>query len=840
MLKHVYRTIILIAVFIASLAYFSRDIKEVVFRVDRTTQMSETTFPVITLKTGDNIINLLHGYAGTMESNLMRDAITPLDSTQSLFVYIDENESTVKKVNYELRDTFDNTQIETGSYSALEKSGDQKVAKIKFTTAMVPGKEYALTVTTVTAESKKINFYTRVMVSPSYYLAEKLAYVDEIHKALFDKDTMETVSQYFEPSNASDNSTLNYVNIHSSIDLISFGAIEPEIISEVIPTVKEISADIASIELNYYIKGTTDDGTEIYAVKEFYRVKYTAARMYLLNYERTMEEQFDIGLFSTSKGEIKLGIASEDAASLYIGEGDTSLCFVREGELWYYSLDENKAVRVFSFRQDSTDYIRDVYDQHDIKVLNMNVEGTIDFMVYGYMNRGNYEGRVGMILYRYYPSDTRIEELVYIPVDQPYQIMREHIGDFAYLTYNDVYYFMLNQTIYSYDIITKTLSELANDIDDSNYVFSKEQKYLAWEDLNEDGLAESITIMDLENQKSKTIQAGDGDTIRLFGMIDQNMIYGIAKQSDVYTTLNGDVVVPCNELKIADSQGTVKKNYSKKDYYVTGLTVADNVINLHRVKKSDGTFAIATDDHILNQIVEKKEAMELTTRVTEKALTEYYIALTNGEAIPRKPKVSTAATTIITDETALRLEDKELIESYYVYAYGEVEGRYPTAGEAVTIADAKVGVVVNQNQQIVWARGTRNSKVSLDVTPVYTEDGVNSFEACLSMLSQFTKGKQLKISEAFTSKALERQSDQIHATVVNLTGASLDQILYFVNKGRPVIAGKNATQTVLITGYDGTNLTILDPQARTNSKMTVKTAENLFSEAGNVFLSFIE
>ena len=133
MLKHIYRAIILVAVFIASLFYFSRDIKEVVFRIDSTTQMSNTTFPVVTLKSQDSIINLLHGYAATMDSSQMRESITPIDSSQNLFLYIDEKESTVKKVNYELRNTFDNKLLESGSYSALEKSGTQKIAKLKFT-----------------------------------------------------------------------------------------------------------------------------------------------------------------------------------------------------------------------------------------------------------------------------------------------------------------------------------------------------------------------------------------------------------------------------------------------------------------------------------------------------------------------------------------------------------------------------------------------------------------------------------------------------------------------------------------------------------------------------------
>ena len=70
-------------------------------------------------------------------------------------------------------------------------------------------------------------------------------------------------------------------------------------------------------------------------------------------------------------------------------------------------------------------------------------------------------------------------------------------------------------------------------------------------------------------------------------------------------------------------------------------------------------------------------------------------------------------------------------ECYYVYAYGEIEGKYQNAGEAIQVANEKVGVVVNQNQQIVWKRGTRSINTSLSVTNVFADGGKSSYDACL-------------------------------------------------------------------------------------------------------------
>ena len=590
MLKHIYRAIFLVAIFAASLWYFGQNIKESVFHREETTVMSNATFPIVTIRNGKQNINLLHGYASNLDANLSRDAITILDDNQSLYVDIKENQSVVKKLNYELRDTFDNSLIENGSYSALDSNEDGKGTRIKINESLEQGKEYALKITVITAKSKKINFYTRVMANSTYHLDEKLDFVWQFHNAILDKSTVEQVESFIEPDRSLQNNSLSKVSIHSSLDLISFGSLKPEVISEVIPTIKEVSVDLASIMLDYYIKGYTEDGEEIYRVKEFYRVKYTPGRMYLLDYERTMEAEFQVDLMSLSQSEFKFGIANPENIPVYIDSGKKNLCFVRNGELWYYSVDSNRVVKIFSFRQKETDYIRDAYDQHEIKVLNVNVEGDVDFVVYGYMNRGLYEGRVGIVLYRYSASNNRIEELVYIPSNEPYQILKEKMGDFAYLNYNDVYYFLLNQTIYSYNIVTKGLTELATGITKDDYIFSKEKSYLAWQELDKNGYADKITIMHLESGRVDTINAEANDNIRLLGTIDNNIIYGISHNKNGYVDVNGQTIIPMHKVLIADDTCKVLKTYEKKGYYTINVSVSDNVIRLDRQKRSENGF----------------------------------------------------------------------------------------------------------------------------------------------------------------------------------------------------------------------------------------------------------
>ena len=126
--------------------------------------------------------------------------------------------------------------------------------------------------------------------------------------------------------------------------------------------------------------------------------------------------------------DIKLGISDNMDIEIFDNGDSSKFAFIFNKELWCFNQFDNSMVKVFSFRQSESDYIRDIYDDHDIRIINMDEGGNIDFLVYGYMNRGAYEGYVGIILYRFYSLDNRIEELTYIPTNLTYQFLKEVVA----------------------------------------------------------------------------------------------------------------------------------------------------------------------------------------------------------------------------------------------------------------------------------------------------------------------------------------------------------------------------------------------------------------------------
>lgn len=822
---------ILIVMFFASIYYFSKDIKEVVFDFNNTTTMEDATFPLVTIIVGEDELNLLHGYSSNLKANKLREAVTPISEEQSFEVNIKQMDYDIKKMNYELREFYGNELIESSSVSVFDEKETSKIAKIKLRKELKSGKEYAVKITLISSKSQKMYYYTRIKLYDNAHLHDQITFVKDFHNAIKNKDDAGNIRKYLEYNSKSDNTTLAYVNIHSDFDLITWGSLNPEVITEVVPTIVEIYPDVAHIRLDYYVSAELDGNIEYYRVMEYYRIRYSTNRMYLLNYERYMESLFDVNLASVSKSELKLGISNDYEVQSLASVDQTKLAFVRNQELWLYHLDNNEIIKVFSFVQEESDYIRDRYNQHDIRILNMDNEGNMDFIVYGYMNRGNYEGKVAVILYHYVRAENRIEEMVYIPVDEPYQTLKENIGKFAYVNSMNVFYLHMNSMIYSYDLITHKLSELATSVHKDQVVVFEDKGIVAWQNNPDPKLADSILIMDMESGEIRTIETIPGYSILLIDKIDFNIIYGFVKIDNIVTHVDGRVLAPISALEIASLDKKVLKRYEESGYYISDIEVKDNIVELFRVQKIEQggiiSYIPVSNDYILNQIKKVQPVTQITTRVTDKALTEIYLGLPSAFNMEVKPKEFNTVNTIIYKDPTVRLSDMDDdILYYYPYIMGDVAGLYKEAADGIHIASDNAGVVVNNKMQLVWERGVKSNSYVLDRFDNMSWGTTTSktMDKCMELLRN------------------DKLSRELHSEFIplRLTGISLDDVLYYIYTGRPVIAMINREDGVLIYGYSQFNIMIINPKSKKAEKMGLQDANDLFQQAGNVFISYLD
>lgn len=846
MLKYIYRLLILCGIFALSLFLFSKNIKEVSIDATGSVPMAESTFPLLHLQVDDYIVNTMHGYSSNISTKEVRESITPLDYNKTFLLYIKENESTIKKLDYEVRGISDNHLFTSDSLTAFDKKDGYRIVKISLDATLDTSTEYGMKFTVTTSSSKKIHYYTRIKYYESdFFLDDKMDFVQKFHTQTFKKNDVAFLTSCLEPSADEDNSTFSKVTIYSNYNMVTWDNLKPNIVSEVVPTIKELNIETAAIQMDYFATIKTNSGRELYHVKEFYRVRYTTERMYMLYFERTMETMFDPSLTSLRKSEFLLGITSRQDFDITTSDDDNKMAFVRNGSLWYYNLESGELTSVFSFDYQSKDYERDLYDKHDIQILKMDDEGNIRFVVYGYMNRGDYEGRVAILLYDYNAKTNQILERIYIPLTTTFDKLEQDFGTFCYVNDKDIFYFSIDNIVYAYNIASKKYEELVSHITDNNFLIIKDTTSFIW--MNSDDVASSnlITIMNLEDESTVTISAKKNDNLTLLGTIDHNIIYGYVHSADIKQSTDGTTIVPCYKIVICDSEGNILKTYRKKNRYVTDVTVNDNVITMSRVKKesSGNTFkyTAASSDSILNQVNNNTKSIDLTTRTTDLTKTEYYISLPGGYKMAKLPEVSVTKNTIVTEDTTLHLDESRLKQDkYYIYAHGGITLATQNVSDAIILADEQMGVVLDRQSRLVWERGGKfNSKTIGGIDNIYTQDGITDIGACVSMLlssAQVTKSASSLSDGSSIMKLLRKNLD----TPVNLTGCTLDEILYFVSQSNPVIAMKDSNHAVLITAYTTATVTYIDPSAHTTTTTSLTNAESIFSNAGSVYVSYIK
>ena len=79
-------------------------------------------------------------------------------------------------------------------------------------------------------------------------------------------------------------------------------------------------------------------------------------------------------------------------------------------------------------------------------------EGDVDFLVYGYMNRGTYEGRWEWLFYHYDEDSHTVQEKFFVPVSEGYDQLESDITTLAYLGEDGMTYLLLNGKVTGIDL----------------------------------------------------------------------------------------------------------------------------------------------------------------------------------------------------------------------------------------------------------------------------------------------------------------------------------------------------------------------------------------------------
>ena len=708
MRRGIQKILILLAVFIVALFTFSKLTNHET--KDLTADLAAPTLPVVYFEDNGHPLNELHGYVEEMSVISMRDTITPLPENGKLSLRIDPYDNKIKEVSFQIRSLNGDRLVQDGN---VQVSGDKTAVTgtISVENLLEEQTEYQL-ILQVTAGEQTSYYYTRSMEAGKSQIDACVDFVEEFHAITMNKERQSELSSYMEPSSAADNTTLQKVTINNSLSQACWGDFVGTEVTTPVVSIKEMNDDYQVILLEYIMSSVGDSGnSEYYNVEEYYRVRVGAEKIYLLSFERTMEEIFRGEGDQISKDMIDLGIRSENV-SYKTNETGNVICFVQQGELWSYNQIENNLTRVFSFRSQEGMDIRENYQEHDIRILRVDEGGSLDFVVYGYMNCGEHEGQVGVSVCHYDGVTNTVEEMLFVPTTLSYEIVKEQIGKLMYVSDSGVFYLTVSDQVYRIQMDSRKAEVYIDGLKSDMLVNSEDGRYIAW---SEDGTTMHVT--DLEKGESFDIHANENQLLKPLGFLGSDCIYGWGYRTDIFSTQTQTDTLALSQVLIvdtSDSAHSVLKTYETPGIYVTGIRIQDGSIYLSRVMKNGDIYVDTTEDTIMNRDLQEKDQVNIDTVVSDVKQKEVVLKLLE-ETSGSTPK--TLIPKLIENEEPNTLEIKNLNASsaYYVYAKGKVVLATDDMAAAVQSADANKGVVIGNNLLYVWRLGQSQTQEPLTI-----------------------------------------------------------------------------------------------------------------------------
>lgn len=704
MSKKVIKPIVLIVVFIAALITFCITTNK--GNKDMTTKQADATLPVMSFNLDKIKINTLHGYTTEMDPTKMRDCVIPISDDRKLSLSISTYGMAVDRISYKIRSMDGKRLVADDEISSFSNKDNTIQADVSMPNVMDENTEYLL-VFTITSGQDNVYYYSRIMQTDGKAAAKVVEFAKKFHDETFIKDDKSFFTTYMETTTG-DRNTLAHVDLTSTVSQITWGSMAAAQYTNPVIALKEINDSYDVVTIDYVMSCVDGKGeTEYYNVREYFRLRQTESRMYVLNYERTANQIFNSeNSFISDSGSVMLGIRSSEA-EYRANEAGSVICFVQEGDLYSYDINNGMIIKVFSFRDAEGIDERENWNHHDIKIVSVDEAGSIDFVVYGYMNRGTHEGEVGTGVYHYDGLAHTIDEEAFIPSKTSYEVLKAEMGKMLYLNEKNEFYLMMDDSLYRINLGSMSVKKVVEGLSTGSYCASESNRYFAWVDSANQYSSNTIKVMDLKSGKTFEVKKGDDQYLRPLGFIGEDFIYGQANAADVVSDAAGNTTFPMNGLIILDtSDQSELKTYTPSGGYVEKISVDGYTVTIDLIAQNNGVYAEIGQDTIMNREADSKQKIALDTSQSDTKLTVSAISIAGGKK-PYKLKQLTAQMTINSHDTAVDLKFDDNTVHFYVYAKGDVIFASDNISDAIKQANDSMGVVIDSNQQYVWMRARK-------------------------------------------------------------------------------------------------------------------------------------
>lgn len=840
--KNAVKPIVLSLVFFVALMIFGMTQNQV--NIDLTANMEESTLPIISFVHNDVVINELHGYVQEMDLLSMRDNVLPIGEERVLHFDVMSYGQSIENVSFEIRSLDGTRLLMEEDHAELIYEGEKIFCEFMLPSLFEEQEEYNM-IFTIKLEDKEVYYYTRLMKASKCYVDECLAFAMKFHEYTFRDDAGTFIPNYMDPATG-DPTTLNYVDLSCTLRQITWAKFQGVKLTEPVASFKEITSSYNVLTLTYVMTNINEQNeTEFYNVEEYYRLRQTASRMYVLNFERRMNQIFrSDNDFVLGNAALQLGIR-EDEVEFKTNDSGDHIAFVQEGALWCYDRINNSISEVFGFRGIEGIDQRENWDQHDIKIVRVDEAGSVDFLVYGYMNRGIHEGQVGIGVYHYDGIAHTVEEEFFFSSKKNYEKLKAELGELMYVNEKKELYLMMNEDIYRIDLTKQTVECIIENENGEGYAISESDRYIAWVDKDKLHSSTVIHFMDFKTGEITDLTSGTDTYLLPVSFIGEDFVYGVANIADTYIDSVGNTVFPMFAIEILSSDEgklNVIKTYSPEGKYVGKISVDDKNIYVELLSYENGRLVVVDADTIMNReaaIVNKVAVNKTVSEIKQTQVSITMKTLSNTNAV----KVITPKHVILDEEKGMELDLSKDNDMYYVYLKGDVLLATSNISEAIICANSNYGVVVDQNLQYVYKRARSTSQSAIKNLKANSADkNANGLAKCVSAMLEY-EGMGLSVGELIEAGQTPRyilNTTLREMRILELTECGVDEMIYYIDQGNPVLAKTGEHDAVLLIGYSSTRIYYYDPVTETTKNVSYEDMDKMLYNGGNYFIVYLK
>lgn len=806
-----------------------------------------TSLARLYVKSGGMDLNEMFGYAQDMSQGYLRTCVTPVSDNKTIVLKVDEGVQTVESIRFTLYDDSGARELESGECGAIQWVEGEKQTQLVLSSSLERGVEYCLKLVVKDQSGSEYNYYTRVINGTDVLAYDKIQFALDFHNATFQKESADRLSEYLGDYDSAYGRDFRNVNLHSGSDLITWGSMSPVVEGTVLATIKSLDPESAEIWLIYPISVSDDEGDIYeYTVTEIYNVTQSGSDVRLVDYSRTMEEKLDRTSFVFTDDQLRVGMVNEDSLDLTVygmqepeeaetGTAETEenngadtaayntyISFVGDGRLWVYNTKDNILNQAFSFEGDTPSDAREAsYLDHGVRVIRAEDDGDLYFIVYGYIYNGDEEGRFGIQVNEYNMQDNTSSEVLFIPYDKSFQLLRQDMETMAYMDGNGQLYLCMEDTLYRFDVFMKTREMVYEQVTGSGCSIEESgQSFVYAKDPDGQGKASALVWTDLETGEEKTLSAKDR-LVRQIGFMGSDYAYG------VYSADGAKMEKIC----LVDGQLNTVRDYTVENGYITDAWIDEGILTISRADNSGR----AMDDDFIIRYDAEGETLSALTMSAGARMRETVIA--TGEYGYDTPIVQTARAVVAYRDTTmdLALEDQGFT-GYYVYGPDQLT-KYGTFARAYAAALENGGKVEDSSGKTLCHPG---EVVETDLDG-YEIDQADTAEGQLEAVVSWLMDHESVAGDPViaSSDMLEILTANLpHVQAVDMTGIALDDALAMLAEGYPLVVKHPEGRWCVVEGYTNGYIVMADPEDGTVSGYDAEHAVRQIASAGNVIYSY--